>query len=129
MTAFLVVLVIILFGVAIWQINKMLRLSASAQSEIATNKDNNVQGYLMLGFVLFIYLLLIICFWIWGDVLLPVSASEHGLETDQLFLITMILIFVVGIFTQWLLHYFAFLYRGNKERKALFYASPVKGAS
>jgi len=80
----------------------------------------------MLGFVLFIYLLLIICFWLWGDVLLPVSASEHGLETDQLFLITMILIFVVGIFTQWLLHYYAFIYRGNKERKALFYADNHK---
>ena len=126
MTAFLVVLVIILFGVAIWQMNKMLRLSTSAQPEIATNKDNNIQGYLMLGFVLFIYLLLIICFWLWGDVLLPVSASEHGLETDQLFLVTMILIFVVGIFTQWLLHYFAFIYRGNKERKALFYADNHK---
>jgi cytochrome c oxidase subunit 2 len=126
MTAFLVVLVIILFGVAVWQMNKMLRLSASAKSEIATNKDNNIQGYLMLGFVLFLYLLLIICFWLWGDVLLPVSASEHGLETDQLFLVTMILIFVVGIFTQWLLHYFAFIYRGNKERKALFYADNHK---
>jgi cytochrome c oxidase subunit 2 len=126
MTAFLVVLVIILFGVAVWQMNKMLRLSASAKSEIATNKDNNIQGYLMLGFVLFLYLLLIICFWLWGDVLLPISASEHGLETDQLFLVTMILIFVVGIFTQWLLHYFAFIYRGNKERKALFYADNHK---
>jgi len=126
MTAFLVVLVIILFGVAIWQINKMFRLSGSDQPEIVTNKDNNIQGYLMLGFVLFIYLLLIICFWLWGDVLLPVSASEHGLETDQLFLITMILIFVVGIFTQWLLHYYAFIYRGNKERKALFYADNHK---
>jgi cytochrome c oxidase subunit 2 len=126
MTAFLVVLVIILFGVAVWQMNKMFRLSATPKPEIATNKDNNIQGYLMIGFVLFLYLLLIICFWLWGDVLLPVSASEHGLETDQLFLITMILIFVVGIFTQWLLHYFAFLYRGNQERKALFYADNHK---
>jgi len=37
-------------------------------------------------------------------------------------LITMVLIFVVGILTQWLLHYFAFVYRGSKEKKALFYA-------
>jgi len=37
-------------------------------------------------------------------------------------LITMVVIFVVGIITQWLLHYFAFAYRGSKDKKALFYA-------
>jgi len=37
-------------------------------------------------------------------------------------LTSMIIIFTVGIFTQWLLHYFAFVYRGSKEKKALFYA-------
>ena len=129
MTAFLVVLVIILFGVAVWQMNKMFQMSASAHSEtseIASNNDNNINGYLMLGFVFFIYILLAICFWLWGDVLLPVSASEHGMEIDQLMLITMILIFIVGIFTQWLLHYFAFIYRGDKERKALFYTDNHK---
>jgi len=38
----------------------------------------------------------------------------------------MSLIFFVGIFTQWLLHYFAFVYRGSKEKKALFYAENHK---
>ena len=125
MTAFLVILVIILFGVAVWQMNKVFQLSQPAQSEdseVASDNDNNTQGYLMLGFVLFIYGLLAFCFWKWGNVLLPVSASEHGVEIDQLMLITMVLIFVVGILTQWLLHYFAFVYRGSKDKKALFYA-------
>ncbi len=129
MTAFLVVLVIILFGVAVMQLNKIFQLSQPAQSEdseVASEKDNNTQGYLMLGFVFFIYGMLALCFWLWGDVLLPVSASEHGLETDQLFLITMILIFVTGIITQWLLHYYAFVYRGTKEKKAYFYVENHK---
>jgi cytochrome c oxidase subunit 2 len=76
----------------------------------------------MLAFVFFIYWILAYCFWKWGNVLLPVAASEHGLEIDQLMLITMVVIFVVGIITQWLLHYFAFVYRGSKDKKALFYA-------
>ncbi|MFK5983016.1 MAG: cytochrome c oxidase subunit II [Flavobacteriaceae bacterium] len=129
MTAFLVVLVIILFGVAVMQMNKVFQLSQpnqSEDSELATDEDNNTQGYLMLGFVFFIYGLLAYCFWKWGDVLLPEAASEHGLETDQLMLVTMALIFFVGILTQWLLHYFAFVYRGDKEKKALFYAENHK---
>ncbi len=125
MTAFLVILVIILFGVAVWQMNKVFQLSQPApseDSEVASDNDNNIQGYLMLAFVFFLYGILAYCFWEWGDVLLPVSASEHGVEIDQLMLISMVLIFIVGIFTQWLLHYFAFVYRGSKENKALFYA-------
>ena len=125
MTAYLVILVIILFGVAVWQINKVFKLlqpAKSEDSEVATDKDNETQGYMMLAFVFFIYWILAYCFWKWGNVLLPVAASEHGLEIDQLMLITMVVIFVVGIVTQWLLHYFAFVYRGSKDKKALFYA-------
>jgi len=130
MTAFLVVLVIILFGVAVWQMNKIFQMSKTSPekdtTEIANDKDNNVNGYLMLGFVLFIYVLSIVSFWKWWDVLLPVSASEHGVEIDQLWLISMVLIFVVGIITQWLLHYFAFRYRGKKTQRAVFYADNDK---
>jgi len=129
MTAFLVVLVIILFGVAVWQMNKVFQMSKTSQtssSEIASNKDNNINGYLMLVFVFFIYLILIVCFWKWFDVLLPEAASAHGSEIDQLMLISMILIFFVGIITQWLLCYFAFKYRGEKKKRAVFYADNDK---
>ena len=105
MTAYLVILVIILFGVAVWQINKVFKLlqpAKSEDSEVASDKDNETQGYMMLAFVFFIYWILAYCFWKWGNVLLPVAASEHGLEIDQLMLITMVVIFVVGIITQWL---------------------------
>jgi cytochrome c oxidase subunit 2 len=128
MTAFLVVLVIILFGVAVMQMGKIFKMSRqqSNTSEIANDKDNNTQGWLMLAFVLFIYVLCIYTFYEWGDVLLPRSASEHGVGIDQLWLITMIIIFVVGIITQWLLHYFAFKYRGRQNQKAIFFADNDK---
>ena len=69
MTAFLVLLVIILFGVVIMQMGKIFKMSKpeeSNDSEIASDKDNNINGYLMLGFVFFTYILLIYCFWEWG---------------------------------------------------------------
>ena len=129
MTAFLVVLVIILFGVAVWQMGKIFQLSkgkADDSSQIANDKDNNVNGWLMLMFVLFIYALSAISFMKWGDVLLPQSASEHGVDTDNLMLISMVLIFIVGIITQWLLHFFAFKYKGRKNGRATFYADNDK---
>lgn len=129
MTAFLVVLVIILFGVAVWQMNKIFQMSktkADYTSEIASDKDNNIHGYLMLAFVFVTYLILIFCFWKWGGVLLPSAASVHGAEIDNLMLISMSLIFFVGFVTLWMLSYFAFKYRGKKENKALFYADNDK---
>ena len=128
MTAFLVVLVIVLFGVAVWQMSKIFQMSkvSSETSEISSDKDNNANGWLMLGFVVFIYVLVIYSFMAWSDVLLPQSASEHGVDTDQLWLISMVIIFIVGIITQWLLHYFAFKYRGRKTQRATFYADNDK---
>ena len=128
MTAFLVVLVIILFGVAVWQMDKIFQMSKSkdsSDSEVASDKDNNINGYLMLGFVFFTYILLIYCFWEWGDVLLPEAASEHGQGLDTLMYISMALIFFVGFITLWLLSYFAFKYRGKKENRALFLADKL----
>ncbi len=129
MTAFLVVLVIILFGVALMQLNKIFLMSKSKADEtaqIASDKDNSINGYLMLGFAFFTYFLLIYCFWEWGNVLLPEAASEHGAGIDTLMYVSMALIFVVGFFTLWLLGWFAFKYRGKKGNRALFFADNDK---
>ena len=45
---------------------------------------------------------------------------------DNLMIISMIVIFIVQTITQFLLHYFAFKYKGEKGRKALFYADNNK---
>jgi cytochrome c oxidase subunit 2 len=50
------------------------------------------------------------------------SASEHGQELDNLMIISMVIIFIVQTITQFLLHYFAYKYKGEKGKKALFYA-------
>jgi len=129
MTAFLVVLVLILFGVAIWQMGKIFQLSKGKTDnteQIANDKDNNVNGWLMLMFVLFIYVLAFASHYKWSKVFLPTAASEHGVDVDQLWLISMVIIFIVGIVTQWLLHFFAFKYRGEKKNRATFYADNDK---
>ena len=80
----------------------------------------------MLMFVLFIYVLAFISHYKWSKVFLPQAASEHGVDIDQLWLISMVLIFVVGIITQWLLHFFAYKYHGRQGQKATFFADNDK---
>lgn len=129
MTAFLILLVILLFGVSVWQMSRIFQLArqkTTGYNNIATDQDNNTQGYLMVGFLIFIYLLAIVSFYLWWGTLLPKSGSEHGENIDNLMLITMVLIFIAGIITQALLHYFAFIYRGNKDKHAVHYADNDK---
>ncbi|MCF8713343.1 cytochrome c oxidase subunit II [Joostella atrarenae] len=128
MTALLTIIVLLLVAIAIWQMTKIFELSQvnSDNSQIANDKDNKLNGYLMFGFLIFIYLITIYSFWAWGDVILGTPASEHGEGIDNLMFISMALIFFVQIITQALLHWFAFKYKGQKGKKALFYADNDK---
>ncbi|MCM5662023.1 cytochrome c oxidase subunit II [Galbibacter mesophilus] len=128
MTALLTIIVLLLVAIAIWQMTKIFELSQSGSddSQIANDKDNKINGYLMFGFLIFIYLLTIYSFYAWGDVILGTPASEHGPQYDNLMGISMALIFFVQIVTQALLYFFAYKYRGQVGKKALFYADNDK---
>ena len=130
MTSLLIIGVVVLLGIALWQLTKIFHLTQTmrksyaheSEMQIASEKDNNVNGYLLFGFLVFIYALMIYSCTEWGYmVLMSNSASEHGQDVDLLMWITMILIFTVQIITQFLLHYFSFKARGIKGRKAKFY--------
>jgi len=125
MTALLTILVLVFITIAIWQMVKIFDLAqaGNSNSQVATDKDNKLNGYLMMGFLVFIYLITIWSMVQYGDLpLMWNSASAHGPQLDNLMIISMVLIFVVQTITQFLLHYFAFKYKGEKGKKALFYA-------
>ncbi|MFV5686822.1 cytochrome c oxidase subunit II [Flavobacterium sp. GB2R13] len=130
MTSLLVIIVLVLLAVALWQLTKIFDLtqvgSNSDSSQVATDNDNNVQGYLMFGFLAFIYIFTIYGLFKWGPLVLHTPASEHGALVDSLMNITWVLIFIVQAITQVLLHYFAFKYRGKKDQKALYFADNNK---
>jgi cytochrome c oxidase subunit 2 len=124
MTTLLTITVLILVAIAIWQMTKIFELSQikADSSQVANDQDNKYNGYLMFAFLIFIYGITIFSFWKYSKVLLPEAASEHGGEYDYLMLVSMGIIFFVQTITQALLHYFSFKYKGEKGRKALFYA-------
>ena len=130
MTSFLVFIILVLVGIAVWQLTKIFDLTqiggSSDNDEIANDRDNSVNGYLMFAFVGFIYLFTIYSLYSWSDLVLGTPASEHGKDVDNLMAISMALIFFVQTITQFLLHYFAFKYRGKEGQKALYFADNNK---
>jgi len=129
MTTLLVILILISVTIAIWQLVKIFDLTQgkNENSEVANDFDNKLNGYLMMGFLIFIYAITIVCFVKWGDLpLMSNSAAAHGPQLDNLMIISMVLIFIVQTITQFLLHYFSFKYRGETGKKALFYADNDK---
>ncbi|KAB1069693.1 cytochrome c oxidase subunit II [Tamlana haliotis] len=129
MTTLLTIIVLVFILIAIWQMVKIFDLAQAKtdNAQIATDKDNTLNGYLMMGFLAFIYIITIICVVKWGDLpLLSNAASEHGGTIDNLMIISLVLIFFVQTITQFLLHYFAFKYKGEKGKQAFFFADNNK---
>lgn len=130
MTVFLIIIVVALFGITVWQLSKIFELSRDSRaidsSQIANDKDNKMQGNLMLAFGIAFYLFMLYNFWSFGNKALPAASSEHGVEYDNLMLISIAVIMFVQVITQGLLHFFAFKYQGRKGRQALFFADNDK---
>lgn len=131
MNSLLILLVLVILSVALWQLTKIFDLTQVGKSrdnsQVANDKDNNINGYMMFGFLVFIYITTIYCIVKFGKFpLMDNAASEHGKNLDQLMWISMMMIFVVQTITQALLHYFAFKYRGKQGQKATYFADNNK---
>lgn len=130
MSILLVILVLALLSIALWQLTKIFDLTQVGEihddSQVANDDDNNTQGYLMFGFLAFIYIFTIYGLIKWGPLVLHTPASKHGETVDNLMDITWVVIFLMQAVTQVLLHYFAFKYRGKEGTKALFFADSSK---
>lgn len=121
----LLIILVVLFGLmAIAQAVRVFELSNAIKGgddDVAVNdKDNRTQGLLLLIFLVFFFASFTWMVVEYSDVLLPVAASEHGLEIDNLWDISMGVILVAFIITQPLLFGFAYLFRGSKKRKAAY---------
>ena len=131
MTVFLTIIVLALLAVTGWQMSKIFQLSQGNQnvgndSEVANDKDNRINGYLSIMFLIFLYVISIYCFWNYSEFYLPEASSAHGADYDTLMFITIALIMFVQVITQFLLFYFSNKYAGKKGQRALFYADNDK---
>jgi len=122
MLALFYIFIAVALGVSFWQITRVMNL----RGVIANDKDNDTQGKIALGFLVLLYAMTIYCLIGMNVLMLPESASIEGEHDDNLFSITFWLIGIVQFIMQFLIFFFTFKYRGNKNNKALFFADSHK---
>lgn len=124
METLLIILVGIFAIVVIAQAVRVLELSGSLKKESSdtdvTDKDNRTQGLLLLIFMIFMFGSFVWMIMAYSGSLLPKSASVHGDDIDGLWDISMWLIIAVFFITQTLLFFFAYKYKGAKNKKATY---------
>jgi|GEM_PF-1292882 len=119
-----VVLGLVLAGLLLALIGRILKVYELSSGISGKGKGinwNNVNGVMMLLFLVFGLIAFIWEFIVHSQKILPESGSVHGETIDNLMNVTLWIIGIVFFCTQILLFGYAFLYRYNKNKKALYY--------
>ncbi|MCC5917134.1 MAG: cytochrome c oxidase subunit II [Cryomorphaceae bacterium] len=125
MMTLLITAVVVLAIIALAQVVRIFEISNSMREQKEednrpSHKENDSYGKIGFALGMLFWLFAIWSTFKWGKYLLPVSASNEGLDTDQLMWITMAVIGFVFLITQPILFYFVYRYRGIKGRKATY---------
>ena len=123
MIKLLILLVIVVGVIAVAQLAKVYRLSATLRDkreEDISEADTKLQGSLFIVFMLLLFGTTIWQIVRYGYCMPPV-ASEHGVDYDTLMKFNLYLILFVFFLVNALLFIFANKYRYDKNRKAYFF--------
>lgn len=125
MTAFLILIILGLLGVIVWQFSKIFQLSRTKPSEapagVQDNRDNRIQGIISLVFGILFFGFMIHNFWFYSSFYPPKAASSEGVQIDNLFFTTMVILIIVQFIMQALLYYFSYKYHGREGVVAKFF--------
>lgn len=123
MTKLLILIIVVLGIVAIAQLARVheltSRLSGKREEDISP-ADNRMNATLMWLFLIAYFLFFAWLVWAYKDKLLPVAASEHGVETDWLLNFNWAILLVAFIPTNILLFWFASKYRYSPDRRSFW---------
>lgn len=121
----LIILIVIVLGViAIAQLARIYEISAKLrkrQENEISSRDNNLNGRLMFGFMLFMFGWFIYLMLVYGWTGRGPAASDEGNEMDWLFNLNLVIIIVIFFFTNFLLFYFTWKYVKKPGVPAFYY--------
>lgn len=120
------VLLVIISATQILKIAELSAISKGGNIFDISDKQNKIQGILLMVFLIFYFAFFAWQYVKWSDLMLPVSASEHGVGIDSLMSVTWIVILPVFIVTHILLFWFGYKYAYRTDRKAVFFSHSNK---
>ena len=122
MIAFLTFATVVLLFVVLVLIARASELTTDLKNgKIDYTNQSKWNGYFLLAFLVFMFVGSAMSFKILMPVMIPKAASVHGLKTDFLFNLTMLLLLVAFVLTQVALFYFAYRYNESHGHEAYFY--------
>lgn len=122
MVAFFSFVVIVLLFAVLVLIARASELSTQLKSkEYDYTNQSRINGYLLIGFLIAMFAGSAYSFKVLAPVMLPKAASIHGVQTDMLFNVTMVIIGIVFVLTQIALFFFAFAYNESRSKQAYYY--------
>lgn len=124
MQTFFIILILLLGFLITFQIAKASEYVAVMRGEEKSRKQNNrINAFLLLVFLILGLVGVYYCNkWLGGRILqFGSSASDHGIDVDNMLKITIIITGIVFVITQGLLFWFSFKYQESTERKVFFF--------
>lgn len=121
MTTFLSFVVLVLLFAVLVLVARASEVSAQLKGRFDYTGQSRLNGYLLIGFLVIMFAGSAYSFKELMPVMVPKAASVHGVETDKLFNITMLIIGVVFVLTQVALFYFAYRYNESRGHESYFY--------
>jgi cytochrome c oxidase subunit 2 len=124
MQTFFIILILLLGFLITFQIAKASEyVSVMRGEEKSKGQSNRINGFLLLAFLVLGMLGVYYCNERLGGKILKLgsAASDHGVDVDNMMLITIIITGIVFVITQFLLFWFAYKYQASEKRKAFYF--------
>ncbi len=129
MSGLLIIILVALIFLVLYQLGQSSEMMASLQDPKAfEHKRNKWLGYSMLAFLVVFFGGIVWCHYYMLPLMeyTAIPASDHGVNYDWMFEITLWVTGAVFVATQFLTFYFAFRYRDNGKNKPVFFAHSNK---
>ncbi len=122
MSGLLAIILMMLVFVIIYQIAKASEYATILRGEEKINaRVNRTMAWLLVAFFFLGLYGIWMCHEALIDRMLPVSASDHGVQYDSMFVVTLVVTGIVFFITQTALFWFAYRYQSTEKRTAFFY--------
>ena len=120
----LLILAVVFGTLVLVRLANVAAIASKLSGENEEAEQESANRWNSIGMLTFLIVGLITMFYLinaYAPLMLPVSASEHGVAIDELMNINWIVLFITFLITQILLFFFAFKYKFNKNRRSFYF--------